>query len=103
MFSIFANQVDSQGLGLDPTFYIGTVLHFFEMDVARIVVLLVGVIDVMGLQYALLARTSAPVVRGLHDWDRSNTHDTSRRLNFWAIRQRPEIDEKDALLLKAAQ
>ncbi len=54
MFDAFGSLVVHHGLGLDPDSSIGAALHFFVMDVAKIMVLLTTVIYVMGWLRALL-------------------------------------------------
>ena len=54
MFRAFADLVVHGGLGLDPGSRLGAAVHFFVMDVAKILVLLAGVIYLLGLVRALL-------------------------------------------------
>ncbi len=54
MFDAFGSLVVHHGLGLDPDSSIGAALHFFVMDVAKIMVLLTTVIYFMGWLRALL-------------------------------------------------
>jgi uncharacterized membrane protein YraQ (UPF0718 family) len=54
VFDAFGSLVVHHGLGLDPDSSIGAALHFFVMDVAKIMVLLTTVIYVMGWLRALL-------------------------------------------------
>ncbi len=55
MFDAFSNALTFGLLGLDPASRAGAAVHFFIMDVAKIFVLLVVVIYVMGLLRALVA------------------------------------------------
>jgi uncharacterized membrane protein YraQ (UPF0718 family) len=69
MFEAFANALAYGMLGLDPSSRTGAALHFFIMDVAKIFVLLVVVIYVMGLLRALVAPERVrEFVRGRPDW-----------------------------------
>ena len=69
MFDLFANALAFSILGLDPTSRTGSAVHFFIMDVAKIFVLLVVVIYVMGLLRALVAPERVrEFVRGRPDW-----------------------------------
>ena len=69
MFESFANLIIYQALSLDPASHLGAALHFFVMDVAKIFVLLVIVIYVMGLLRALLSPERVrEFVRGRPDW-----------------------------------
>jgi small redox-active disulfide protein 2 len=69
MFEAFANTLAFDMLGLDPSSRTGAALHFFIMDVAKIFVLLVVVIYVMGLLRALVAPERVrEFVRGRPDW-----------------------------------
>lgn len=69
MFEALAGLVVDRGLGMDPTSGVGAALHFFVMDVAKIFVLLVIVIYVMGLLRALLSPERVrEFVRGRPDW-----------------------------------
>ena len=54
MFDLLADLTVFRLLGLDPTSSLGAALHFFVMDVTKIMVLLTLVIYVMGLLRALL-------------------------------------------------
>jgi len=54
VFDAFGSLVVHHGLGLDPDSSIGAALHFFVMDVAKIMVLLTTVIYFMGWLRALL-------------------------------------------------
>lgn len=54
MFDLFADLVVYRGLGLDPAGRAGAALHFFVMDVAKILTLLTLVIYLMGWLRALL-------------------------------------------------
>ena len=55
MFDLFANALAFDILGLDPISRTGSAVHFFIMDVAKIFILLVVVIYIMGLLRALVA------------------------------------------------
>lgn len=55
MFDAFANLIVYQLLGLTPESHLGAAVHFFVMDVAKIFVLLVAIIYIMGLLRALLS------------------------------------------------
>jgi len=69
MFEAFANVLAFGMLGLDPFTRTGAAVHFFIMDVAKIFVLLVVVIYVMGLLRALVAPEQVRAfVRGRPDW-----------------------------------
>ncbi len=69
MFDALGNLVAFQLLGLDPASRLGAALHFFVMDVAKIFVLLVAVIYVMGLLRAMLSPERVRAfVRGRPDW-----------------------------------
>jgi len=69
VFDVFAHRLVFAGLGLDPASRLGAALHFFVMDTAKIFVLLVVIVYVMGLLRTLLApeRVRA-LVRGRPDW-----------------------------------
>ena len=55
MFDALGNLIAYQLLGLDAASRTGAAVHFFVMDTAKIFVLLVAVIYVMGLLRALLS------------------------------------------------
>lgn len=55
MFDAFASLLTFDQLGLEPETRVGAAVHFFVMDVAKIFVLLVAVIYVMGLLRAMLS------------------------------------------------
>jgi uncharacterized membrane protein YraQ (UPF0718 family) len=69
MFDAFASQVTFRLLGLDPESGVGAAIHFFIMDVAKIFVLLVTIIYLMGLLRAMLSPERVrQFVRGRPDW-----------------------------------
>lgn len=69
MFEAFANVLSFDLLELDPASRTGAAVQFFIMDVAKIFVLLVVVIYVMGLLRALVAPEQVRAfVRGRPDW-----------------------------------
>jgi len=69
VFEAFANAAAFGLLGLDPASRTGAAVQFFIMDVAKIFVLLVVVIYVMGLLRALVAPEQVRAfVRGRPDW-----------------------------------
>jgi uncharacterized membrane protein YraQ (UPF0718 family) len=69
MFDAVANAVTIGLLGLDPSSRAGAAVQFFVMDVAKIFVLLVVVIYVMGLLRAVVAPERVRAfVRGRPDW-----------------------------------
>ena len=69
MFDALATLLVYQALGLDPASRAGAALHFFVMDVAKIFVLLVVVIYLMGLFRALLSPERVrEYVRGKPQW-----------------------------------
>jgi uncharacterized membrane protein YraQ (UPF0718 family) len=69
MFDTVANTLAFDMLGLDPSSHTGAAVQFFIMDVAKIFVLLVVVIYVMGLMRALVAPERVrEFVRGRPDW-----------------------------------
>jgi uncharacterized membrane protein YraQ (UPF0718 family) len=69
MFDSFANALAFGILGLDPASRTGSAVHFFIMDVAKIFVLLVVVIYIMGLLRALVSPEKVRAfVRGRPDW-----------------------------------
>jgi uncharacterized membrane protein YraQ (UPF0718 family) len=69
MFDALSNALAFTLLGLDPASRTGAAVQFFIMDVAKIFVLLVVVIYVMGLLRALVAPEKVRAfVRGRPDW-----------------------------------
>ncbi len=69
MFDALSSLLTFQLLGLDPESRVGAAVHFFVMDVAKIFVLLVVVIYVMGLLRAMLSPERVrKFVRGRPDW-----------------------------------
>jgi uncharacterized membrane protein YraQ (UPF0718 family) len=69
MFDTLSNALAFSLLGLDPASRTGAAVQFFIMDVAKIFVLLVVVIYVMGLLRALVAPEKVRAfVRGRPDW-----------------------------------
>ena len=69
MFEALGDLVAFSLLGLDPASPAGSAVQFFVMDVAKIFVLLVAVIYVMGLLRALLSPERVrEFVRGRPDW-----------------------------------
>lgn len=69
MFDALANLLAFRLLGLEPASRIGAAAHFFIMDVAKIFVLLVVVIYVMGLLRAMLSPERVrEFVRDRPDW-----------------------------------
>lgn len=69
MFDLFANLIVRDLLGLDMTTRAAAALHFFIMDTAKIFILLVAVIYLMGLFRALLAPERVrEFVRNRPDW-----------------------------------
>lgn len=69
MFDALANLVVYQLAGLSPQSRLGAALHFFVMDTAKIFVMLVVVIYVMGLLRALLSPERVrELVRGRPKW-----------------------------------
>jgi len=69
MFDSFANALAFGILGLDPASRTVSAVHFFIMDVAKIFVLLVVVIYIMGLLRALVSPEKVRAfVRGRPDW-----------------------------------
>jgi uncharacterized membrane protein YraQ (UPF0718 family) len=69
VFDALATLLVYQALGLDPASRAGAALHFFVMDVAKIFVLLVVVIYLMGLFRALLSPERVrEYVRGKPQW-----------------------------------
>jgi uncharacterized protein len=69
VFEAFANVLAFGLLGLDPVSRTGAAVQFFIMDVAKIFVLLVVVIYVMGLLRAIIAPERVRTfVRGRPDW-----------------------------------
>lgn len=69
MFDALANLLTFDLLGLEPASRVGAAVHFFLMDVAKIFVLLVTVIYVMGLVRAMLSPERVrEFVRDRPDW-----------------------------------
>ena len=69
MFDALANWASFQLLGLEPGSRLAEAVHFFIMDTAKIFVLLVVVIYIMGLLRALLSPERVrEFVRGRPDW-----------------------------------
>jgi uncharacterized membrane protein YraQ (UPF0718 family) len=69
VFDAFASLIAYRWLGLTPTGHLGTAIHFFVMDTAKIFVLLVLVIYLMGLLRALLSPERVrSYVRGKPTW-----------------------------------
>ena len=69
MFDAIANTLTFGLLGLDAASRSGAAVHFFIMDVAKIFVLLVVIIYVMGLLRAMVAPERVrEFVRGRPDW-----------------------------------
>ena len=69
MFDALSRLLTFQLLGLDPESRVGAAVHFFVMDVAKIFVLLVVVIYVMGLLRAMLSPEQVRrFIRGRPDW-----------------------------------
>jgi uncharacterized membrane protein YraQ (UPF0718 family) len=69
MFDALANLIVFDGLGLDPASRSGAALHFFIMDTAKIFVMLVAIIYVMGLLRAMLSPERVrDYVRGKPKW-----------------------------------
>jgi uncharacterized membrane protein YraQ (UPF0718 family) len=55
MFDAFANLVVYDVAGLDPASHLGASLHFFVMDVVKIMVLLAAVVFVMGVIHTYIS------------------------------------------------
>jgi uncharacterized membrane protein YraQ (UPF0718 family) len=69
MFEAFGNFVAFRVLGLSPGAAVGNAVQFFVMDVAKIFVLLVAVIYLMGLIRALVSPERVRgFIRGRPDW-----------------------------------
>jgi len=69
MFEQFSNLLVYQLLGLDPATRLGAAVQFFVMDSAKIFLLLVAVIYIMGLLRALLSPEKVrEYVRGKPKW-----------------------------------
>jgi uncharacterized membrane protein YraQ (UPF0718 family) len=69
LFDAFASVLVYRGLGLDPASPLGLALHFFVMDLAKIFVLLMFVIYIMGLLRAMLSPERVrEFVRDRPDW-----------------------------------
>ncbi|MGB5177089.1 MAG: permease [Gammaproteobacteria bacterium] len=69
MFEALANRLVYLWLGMDPASHSGAAVHFFVMDTAKIFVMLVAIIYVMGLFRALLSPEKVrDYVRGKPQW-----------------------------------
>jgi len=69
LFEALADLLVYQGMGFDPESHAGAALHFFAMDVAKIFVMLVLVIYLMGLLRAFLSPERVrDYVRNRPDW-----------------------------------
>ncbi|MEJ2609303.1 MAG: permease [Candidatus Thiodiazotropha sp.] len=69
MFDLFAQFIVYQLFGISSDSALGSSLHFFVMDVAKIFVLLIAIIYVMGLLRALLSPERVrQYVRNRPDW-----------------------------------
>ncbi|MCW8828061.1 MAG: permease [Gammaproteobacteria bacterium] len=69
MFDALANFIVFDWMGIDPASHTGAALHFFVMDTAKIFVMLVVIIYVMGLLRALLSPEKVrDYVRGKPKW-----------------------------------
>ena len=69
MFDALANHLVYLWLGMDPASHSGAAVHFFVMDTAKIFVILVAIIYVMGLFRALLSPEKVrDYVRGKPQW-----------------------------------
>jgi len=69
VFEAFSDLIVYRWTGLDPGSHFGAALHFFVMDVAKIFVMLVLIIYVMGLLRALLSPERVrEYVRNRPDW-----------------------------------
>ena len=69
MFDALANHLVYLWLGMDPASHSGAAVHFFVMDTAKIFVMLVVIIYVMGLFRALLSPEKVrEYVRGKPQW-----------------------------------
>jgi uncharacterized membrane protein YraQ (UPF0718 family) len=69
LFEALADLLVYQGMGFDPESHTGAALHFFAMDVAKIFVMLVLVIYLMGLLRAFLSPERVrDYVRNRPDW-----------------------------------
>jgi hypothetical protein len=69
VFDALANVLTFNLLGLEPESRVGAALHFFVMDVAKIFVLLMTVIYLMGLLRAMLSPERVrEFVRDRLDW-----------------------------------
>jgi uncharacterized membrane protein YraQ (UPF0718 family) len=69
VFEALANRLVYLWLGMDPASHSGAAVHFFVMDTAKIFVMLVAIIYVMGLFRALLSPEKVrDYVRGKPQW-----------------------------------
>lgn len=69
MFDALANLIVYDWLGLDPATHGGAALHFFIMDTAKIFVMLVVIIYMMGLLRAMLSPEKVrDYIRGKPKW-----------------------------------
>ena len=85
MFDAISNALTFGLLGLDTASRSGAAVHFFIMDVAKIFVLLVVIIYVMGLLRAMVAPERVrEFVRGRPDWQ-------ARGLRFHWARSRRSV------------
>ncbi|MFB1489561.1 MULTISPECIES: permease [unclassified Thiocapsa] len=74
MFDTLGDLVVYRLLGIDPASHLGAALHFFVMDTAKIFVMLVIIIYVMGLFRALLSPERVRAyVRGKPKWAARST------------------------------
>ncbi len=74
MFDALGTLVVYRWLGIDPASHLGAALHFFVMDTAKIFVMLVIIIYVMGLFRALLSPERVRAyVRGKPPWAARST------------------------------
>jgi uncharacterized membrane protein YraQ (UPF0718 family) len=74
LFDTLGDLVVFRLLGIDPTSHLGAALHFFVMDTAKIFVMLVVIIYVMGLFRALLSPERVRAyVRGKPKWAARST------------------------------
>lgn len=74
MFDSLGDLVVHRLLGIDPASHLGAALHFFVMDTAKIFVMLVIIIYVMGLFRALLSPERVRAyVRGKPKWAARST------------------------------
>lgn len=69
MFDQLANIIVFQGLKLDPETHLGSALHFFIMDVAKIFFMLVIIIYLMGLLRAFISPEKIrEKIKGRPEW-----------------------------------